>query len=45
MLLYVFGIVLRRLLLVYCVEVELGVILDRLEVHAQGLLGSARDYG
>jgi hypothetical protein len=36
---HVFGIVLCRLSLVHCVEIELGVIvLDRLEVHAQGLL-------
>jgi len=33
-LLHVFGIVLRRLLVVHCVEVALGVIaLDWLEVH------------
>ena len=36
---YIFGIVLRRLLLVHGVEIEVGVIvLDWLEVHAQGLL-------
>jgi hypothetical protein len=36
---HVFGIVLCRLSLVHGVEIELGVIvLDRLEVHAQGLL-------
>jgi hypothetical protein len=36
---HIFGIVLRRLLLVHGVEIEVGVIvLDWLEVHAQGLL-------
>jgi hypothetical protein len=38
---HVFGIVLCRLSLVHGVEIELGVVvLDRLEVHAQGLLNA-----
>ena len=38
-LMYVLGIVLRRLSLIHGVEVKLGIIvLDGLEVHPQGLL-------
>ena len=38
-LLHVLGIVLDRLSPIHCVEIELGIIvLDRLEVHPQGLL-------
>jgi hypothetical protein len=37
------GIVFRRLSLVHCVEIELGVVvLDRLEVHSEGLLDAVR---
>lgn len=37
--LHVFCIVVRRLPFVHCVEVELRVVvLDRLEIHPQGLL-------
>jgi hypothetical protein len=36
---HVFGVILCRLSLVHCVEIELGVVvLDWLEVHAQRLL-------
>jgi len=41
--LHVFGIVFHRLSFVHGVEIELGVIvLDRLEVHPQGLLDAVR---
>ena len=38
-LLHVIGVILRRLSFVHCVEIKPGVvILDRLEVHPEGLL-------